>query len=280
MTILDEIRRYKREFVAETKRRVHDDELRRQAADAPPTRGFARALRGMRDASGRREAQATLRLTAEIKKASPSKGVIRADFDPAAIARSYEAAGASALSVLTDEKYFQGSLDALKAARAASDLPILRKEFMLHPLQVYEARAAGADAILLIAGFIEWSELADLRGLARDLALDVLLEVHHEDELDAALELQPDVLGINNRDLRHREFGTDLSVTERLLARVPDGITLMSESGIRGEEDVARLAALGVDAILVGEHLMREADPGRAIADKFGLRAARETPVK
>lgn len=271
MTILDEIAAYKRDFVEAARRRVPLDEVRAAVEAAPPTRGFARALRGTRAPDGAREPQATLRVIAEIKRASPSKGVIREDFDPVELARSYTEGGASAVSVLTDEKYFQGSLEALRRVREVTTLPLLRKEFMLDPYQVYEARAAGADAILLIAGMIEWGELRDLRWLARDLGLDVLLEIHNGDELDAALESRPDVLGINNRDLRTREFATSLETTVSLLPRIPPSVTLVSESGIRDRQDTARLAQLGVDAILVGEHLMREPDPGAAIGYKLGI---------
>lgn len=271
MTILDEIAAYKREFVRAARLRVPMEEVRAAAAAAPPTRGFAAALRGTRSPTGRREPQATLRVVAEIKRASPSKGVIREGFEPAELARAYTRGGASAISVLTDEKYFQGSLDALRRVRGATPLPVLRKEFMLDPYQVYEARAAGADAILLIAGMVPWADLRDLAGLARSLALEVLLEIHADAELEPALNLAPDVLGINNRDLRTREFETRIETTERLLPRIPDALTVISESGIRDRHDVQRLAALGIDGILVGEHLMREADPGAAIAAKLGI---------
>jgi indole-3-glycerol phosphate synthase len=271
MTILDEIVAYKREFVAGAKKAVPLEKVREAALAAPAPRRFVTAIRGMRGPTGQRIPQTRMRVIAEIKRASPSKGVIREDFDPAEIASSYEAGGASALSVLTDEKYFQGSLDALKAARAASKLPILRKEFMIDPYQVYEARAAGADAILLIAGLIPWAQLAELRALARELRLDVLAEIHNAEELPPTLELRPDILGINNRDLRTREFKTDLSQTENLIGDVPADQTLISESGIRDRADVARLSEIGVDGILVGEHLMREPDPGAAINARLGL---------
>lgn len=271
MTILDEIAAYKREFVRASSQAVSLETMRSAADQAPPTRGFARALRGTRSPDGSREPQSTLRIIAEIKRASPSKGIIREDFDPPELARSYTKGGAHAISVLTDEKYFQGSLDALRAVREVTDLPLLRKEFMLDPYQVYEARAAGADAVLLIAGLVEWDVLAQLRGLALSLTLDVLLEIHHADELENALKLQPDVLGINNRDLRTREFATTLDTTEGLIPAVPSELTLISESGIRDREDVNHLALLGVDGILVGEHLMREPDPGAAISTKLGI---------
>ncbi len=271
MNIMEQILIYKKEFVAEAKRAVSLEKVQRRAEKAPPTRGFARVLRGTRDAIGNRKIQSTLRVIAEIKRASPSRGVIRANFDPAAIARSYEAGDASALSVLTDEKFFQGSLDCLVQARKASSLPILRKEFMIDPYQVYEARAAGADCILLIAGLLPWSKLARLRNLAKKLSLDVLLEVHHAEEIVPALAIKPDALGINNRNLWSENLKTDLSQTELLMDRVPPRQTLVSESGIRDRYDVERLKLLGVDAILVGEHLMRERDPGAAIRTKLGI---------
>lgn len=274
MTILDEIVAYKREFVRQTRDAVPLKDVRAAAATAPPTRGFARSLRGTRSPDGSREPQATLRLVAEIKRASPSRGIIREDFDPVWLARSYTLGGASAISVLTDEKYFQGSLLVLEEVRSVTQLPILRKEFILDPYQVHEARAAGADAILLIAGMIPWPELAGLRDLAAELDLDVLLEIHNHGELDEALQLKPDVLGINNRDLRTREFKTDLRTTEDLLPEVPPSMTLISESGIGSRADVARLAALGVDGMLVGESLMREPDPGAAISSLFGIKPA------
>lgn len=271
MNILEQIVSYKREFVAVAKIANPIEHVREAADQAAPTRGFVRALRGTREANGAREPQATLRVVAEIKRASPSKGLIRADFDPAWLARSYESGGASAISVLTDVKYFQGSLDALRDARATTTLPILRKEFMIDPYQVYEARAVGADAILLIAGMIPWDAQAELRQLAREIGLDVLLEIHDAGEVDEALKLSPDVLGINNRNLRTKDLATDIARTEELLPLIPASQTLISESGIRDYADTARLAQLGVDGILVGEHLMRQPDPGAAISDKLGI---------
>jgi len=271
MNILEQIVNYKRDFVSSVREAVPIERVRERADQAPPTRGFARALRGTRSANGAREPQSTLRVVAEIKRASPSKGLIRVDFDPAWLARSYQSGGASAISVLTDEKYFQGSLDALRDARAATSLPILRKEFMIDPYQIYEARAAGADAILLIAGMIPWPAQAELRQLAGEIGLDVLLEIHDASEVDEALKLVPDVLGINNRNLRTKDLATDIGRTEELLPLIPASQTLISESGIRDHADTARLALMGVDGILVGEHLMREPDPGAAISEKLGI---------
>ena len=271
MTILDEIVAYKRGFVEGAQAARPLEEVAEAAEAAPPARGFAAAIRGTRGSNSLREPQSTLRVIAEIKRASPSKGVIREDFRPAELAASYQRGGAKALSVLTDEKYFQGSLAALEAARGASTLPILRKEFMIDPYQVFEARAAGADCILLIAGMIPWDELRELRRAAAELAMDVLVEIHSEEEIGPALELRPDLIGINNRDLRDAALATDISRTEQLIGRIPAGVTLVSESGIRSREDVERLARIGVDGILVGEHLMREPDPGAAIQATLGI---------
>jgi indole-3-glycerol phosphate synthase len=256
VTILDEILAVKRSEVAEAQGRAR--ELARAAAAAPAPRGFRRALL---TGSGPR-------VIAELKRRSPSKGEIRADFDPVAIARAYEAGGAAALSVLTDERFFGGSLAVLEAVRQATALPLLRKDFVIDPLQLDEARAAGADAVLLIAAALARPELERLHAHAVGLGLDVLVEVHDEAELDAAKGVGADLIGINNRDLR--TFVTDLAVTERLAKRVPHGALVVAESGIFGPEDVARLQRAGAAAFLVGESLMREADPGRALRRLLG----------
>lgn len=269
--ILTTIRNHKLGEVAEARQRRTLDELKREAAAQPPARGLARAMRGDRAADEPRRPGRRPRLLAEIKRASPSAGLIREDFDPVALACSYAAGGADAISCLTDEKFFKGSLDYLRAVRGAVDLPVLRKEFIIDPWQVWEARAAGADAVLLIAGIIDWSAQAELREEARAAGLDVLLEIHSDEELEPALELRPDLLGINNRNLRTRDLHTDLSTTLRLAPRMPAEIVLLSESGIRTADDVRQLAALGIDGVLVGEHLMREPDPGAAIAGRLGL---------
>ncbi len=229
--------------------------VRTDLPTAPPTplpaaRGFARAL----CAPG-------VALIAEVKKASPSRGVICEDFHPATIARAYEAAGAAAISVLTDEKYFQGKLTYLDAVRAVTRLPLLRKDFIIHPAQIYEA-VGRADAVLLIVAALTRGELTDLLALATACGLDALVEVHDERELEVALEVGAPVIGINNRDLR--SFTIDLQTTFRLLARLPRERTSVSESGIHTAAQVAELAAAGVDAILVGESLMVSADiPGK-----------------
>lgn len=244
--ILSRIVETKRVEVAEL--RPHAAELRARAADAAPTRGFASALRRPSEVA----------LLAEIKRRSPSAGPIRPDATPAEVATAYRAGGAAALSVLTDRDYFDGSLAALKSARAAVELPLLRKDFTIDPLQVFEARAAGADAILLIARILDDGQLTELLGLAADLGLDSLVEVHDAGELQRALAVGATLVGVNNRDLR--TFRTELDLSLRLAAGVPPAVTLVAESGIRTRDDVQRLGAAGVDAILVGESLMRQPD--------------------
>jgi indole-3-glycerol phosphate synthase len=206
-----------------------------------------------------------IRLIAEVKKASPSKGLIRPDFDPVAIARRYEETGASAISVLTDEKYFQGKLEYLTAIRETVQLPLLRKDFIIDRMQVYESRAAGADAILLIVAALPIGDLHALLSLTRDLGMDALVEVHTEPELCAALSVGAEIIGINNRDLQ--TFETKLETTIELAPKVPPDKVLVSESGINTRADVERLMAAGVDAILVGESLMREPDPGTKVKE-------------
>ena len=249
--ILQRILATKRDEVAALRRRQTLRELEANAREAPPAPGLRASLL---------RAGSPAALIAEVKKASPSKGLIRADFDPATIARAYERGGASALSVLTDESYFQGHLDHLRAARAAAALPVLRKDFTIDEAQVAEARASGASAILLIAAAMQATRLAELHAFARGLGLDVLVEVHDEAERDAVLAACPaiDLLGVNNRDLR--TFEVDLAVTERVAAGLPRDILLVSESGIFTPADVARVVAAGARSILVGESLMRQAD--------------------
>ncbi len=258
MNILDEILERKACQAAELRRDPGESALCERAASAAPARDFGSALR-----SGERP-----RVIAEFKRASPSRGAIRPDADPAAIAQAYEAAGASALSVLTDAVFFGGGLADLRAARAACALPVLRKDFTVDPIQVLEARAAGADAVLLIVAALDDARLRDLLGAAADTGLAVLVEVHTRDELDRALALDAQILGINNRDLR--TFRTDVSVT-RTLAPHAAGRTVVSESGLDSASTLHTLQAEGVDAFLIGEALMREPDPGEALAKLRGL---------
>lgn len=260
--ILQRILARKREEVAERSQSVPLETLRERAAAASPPRGF-RASLDAQLASGRPA------VIAEIKRASPSKGLLRDPFHPADIARSYAAAGAACLSVLTDRDFFQGSEAYLEEARAACALPVLRKDFIIDPYQVIEARAIGADCILLIAAALDTTRLNDLFGQARDLGMDVLVEVHDADELQAALQLgQEAILGVNNRNLR--TFETRLETTLELLDLLPKGRWLVTESGILHAADVARMRAAGVHAFLVGEALMRAPDPGRALVELFG----------
>jgi indole-3-glycerol phosphate synthase len=256
MTILDEILAHKRDEVAAAKRREAPAALRARAEacrEAP--RGFRAAL-----ASGPRP-----RVVAELKRRSPSRGEIRPDFDPIGCAKAYADAGAAAISVLTDNKYFGGELSLLEAVRREVALPLLRKDFLVDAYQVDEARVAGADAVLLIARALDVAQLRALRERAAALGLDALVEVHDEAEIDAALAAGADLVGINNRDLA--TFKTDLGTTERLAKRlVAVGVVVVGESGIFTVDDVRRLEAAGVHAVLVGEALMREPDVGRALA--------------
>jgi len=258
--ILEKILVRKREEVAARQGATAMGDLYARAAEQSPPRGFVDALKKS-IAFGRAG------VIAEIKKASPSKGLIRPDFDPVDIARSYEAGGASCLSVLTDHDFFQGHEDDLMAARAACALPVIRKDFMIDPWQVVEARAIGADCILLIVAALDSIQMAELASAAADLAMDVLIEVHDRAELDTALELKPAMIGINNRDLR--TFDTSLETTLTLSTAVPRGTLLVTESGIHTREDVARMRAADINAFLVGEAFMRRTDPGAHLATLF-----------
>ena len=260
---LAEICATKREEVAARKAFSTLDDLDRAAASATPPRGFRAAL----DA----KAAAGFGLIAEIKKASPSKGLIRADFRPAEHALAYARGGAACLSVLTDARYFQGHEDYLRDARAASSLPVLRKDFTLDPWQVAEARAIGADAILIIAAALDDAAMAEIEAAALERGMDVLVEVHDEAELARAARLQSRLIGVNNRDLK--TFRTDLAVTERLAPLAPEGALLVAESGIDSHADCLRLAEAGVRCFLVGESLMRQPEVERATRALLGGQA-------
>ncbi len=255
---LEKILAVKAEEVAKAKR--SEAAVRREAESAEKPRDFVGALRA-KIAAGRPA------VIAEIKKASPSKGVLRERFDPAAIARSYAQHGAACLSVLTDERFFQGRAGDLAAARGACDLPVLRKDFVIDPYQVYESRAMGADCILLIAAALEPSQMRELEAASASLGMAVLVEVHDQPELDAALDLATPLIGVNNRNLR--SFETSLDTTLELLTRVPTSRLIVTESGIHAPIDVARLRQAGVQAFLVGEAFMRAGDPGKELERIF-----------
>jgi indole-3-glycerol phosphate synthase len=255
MSILEQILRDKADEVADCRRKQPLAELRRRVRDLSAPRDFVAALRQTASTSECRP-----RIIAEIKKASPSKGVIRPNFDPVAIAQSYTVNGAAALSVLTDAKYFQGELRFLPAINAAVPLPLLRKDFTIDSYQVYEARAALADAVLLIVAALDLERLGELLALTQELGMAALLEVHTAEEVQRLLPLRPRLIGINNRDLR--TFHTDLDTTRRLLPLIPPEAVVVSESGINTADDIIDLRNQGVDAFLVGESLLRSADPG------------------
>lgn len=259
MSILDTIFDAKREEVAEAKRVVPLAEIRARADAAAPTRGFRAALASADKAPA---------LIAEVKKASPSKGVIREDLDPADVARSYSRAGAHALSVLTDVRFFQGSAENLALAREASGLPVLRKDFLCDVYQMFEARAWGADAVLLIAAALGPSQLADLRAAALALDMDALVEVHSAEDVDKALRVESDLVGINNRNLA--DFKTDLSITERLAPRLSGPALVVSESALESRADVDRAARAGADAVLIGTAFCAAADVEAKVREVMG----------
>jgi len=259
--ILEKILAVKREEIAVAMQTRPMSAVRADAQDAAATRDFVGALRA-------KIAQGKPAVIAEVKKASPSKGVLRENFDPATIARSYAAHGAACLSVLTDEQFFQGHADYLQQAREASGLPVLRKDFMIDPYQVHEARAMGADCILLIVAALDDKRMIELEAIAHSLGMAVLVEVHDASELERALRLETPLLGINNRNLR--TFETRLESTLDLLPVIPQGKLVVTESGILVRDDVQRMRAASVHAFLVGEAFMRANDPGAALGELFG----------
>jgi indole-3-glycerol phosphate synthase len=260
--ILKKILERKSEEVARARSDVPLSDLRSRIAELPAPLGFAARLRET-------AAAAKTAIIAEVKKGSPSKGVIRQDFDPLAIASIYGENGAACLSILTDAHFFMGDLAYIPAIRKIVNIPLLRKEFIFDPYQVFEARAAGADAILLIAAMLDLPALQDLSSQARELALDVLLEVHDEREMETALLTDCPLIGINNRNLR--TFETSLTTTERLAPLVPPERLIVAESGINARKDIERLANAGAKAFLVGESLMREADIGAKLRELLGI---------
>ena len=264
--VLEKIVAGKKKQIARQKSRVSVETLENQIAAAESARGFCQRIELMR-----RSGQAAV--IAECKKASPSKGVMRADYRPASIAKSYAKNGAACLSVLTDEKFFQGSPEHLQQAKSACALPVLRKDFMIDPYQVYEARAMGADCILLIVALLNFEQLRNLGDLALALGMDVLVEVHSKVELQLALELPYRLIGINNRNLK--TFHTSIKTSIKLRQLVPSDRILVSESGIHSSEDVEQLMAVGIDVFLVGESFMRAEDPGAKLSAIFGTQQQR-----
>lgn len=259
---LDKIVATKQQEVAELKQRITIAEMERRIAGLPACLGFERAL-----STGKKR---PMGLIAEVKKASPSKGLIREDFEPVKLAQSYEAAGADCISVLTDVQYFQGSNDFLTRVREAVNVPLLRKDFTIDPHQIYEARMIGADAILLIAAILTTDQMREYSSIAASIGLDTLIEVHDKEELDRVLELNPTLVGINNRNLK--TFVTDLRTTEELTQYIPAGITVVSESGISKAEEIGYLQSVGSHAVLVGEHFMRQPDVAEAVQALLGSR--------
>jgi indole-3-glycerol phosphate synthase len=257
---LDKIVATKHEEVKRLKETISIAEMEKRISDLPACLGFETALTKRR--------KRDMGLIAEVKKASPSKGLIRADFEPVQLARQYEDAGADCISVLTDEPYFQGSNEYLSRVRQSVNVPILRKDFTIDAHQIYEARMIGADAVLLIAAILTAEQMKQFLSLSRDLGLDALVEVHDREELDKVLELDATLIGINNRNLK--SFVTDIRTTEQLIRHIPAGKTIVSESGISSPQEIGYLKSLGVHAVLVGEHFMRQPEVGKAVHDLLG----------
>jgi indole-3-glycerol phosphate synthase len=260
--ILKKIIKRKTEEVAERQRVTPAEVLNHSLSQASPVRGFVNAI-------AQKISMGKAGVIAEVKRASPSKGIIREDFQPAEIAQSYAQAGAACLSVLTDIDFFQGADEYLQQARAACELPVIRKDFFIDPYQVYEARTLGADCILLIAACLSDEQMDELNGLAHNLGMDVLIEVHNVEELQRTLPLNNRLIGINNRNLR--SFETSLETTIDLLKQIPDDRIVVTESGIHTQEDVQLMRQNGVNAFLVGEAFMRADDPGSKLGELFGL---------
>jgi indole-3-glycerol phosphate synthase len=258
-SFLSRIVSHKRQEIARAKQHLPFAELEQRARTQAAPRDFRRALTGGKN----------IAVIAEMKKASPSAGVLRENFDPERLAKSYSENGAAALSILTDAEFFHGHLEHLRQARAACALPILRKDFLLEPYQVIEARVCGADAILLIVAILDRSQLFELLSVAGELGMQALVETHNEAEIDRALLAGADIIGINNRDLQ--TFEVALETTERLAKLIPRSCVRVAESGITSRQDVERMAACRIDAILVGSHLMRQLDPGKALPTLTGV---------
>ncbi len=258
--ILSKIVAQKLEEIVARKAQRSQSSLQAELSEYSATRGFKAALL---EKISRQESA----VIAEIKKASPSKGLIRDDFKPSSIAEQYQSGGATCLSVLTDEQFFQGHDDYLVAARAACTLPVLRKDFVVDEYQIYEARSLGADCILLIVSILDDAKLSSFHELGRSLGMNILVEVHDEEELERALEIQPDILGVNNRNLK--TFEVSLDTTIRLDKMVPKGTPIITESGIHTAEDVARMHSEGIFGFLVGEAFMRQEDPGSSLSEIF-----------
>ncbi|NIT14284.1 MAG: indole-3-glycerol phosphate synthase TrpC [Candidatus Dadabacteria bacterium] len=254
--ILDDILQNKKIEVQEAKTILPFDELKCKVKNCPAPKDFYSALCSK---------NGEIRIIAEIKKASPSKGILSADFNPQKIASLYESSGADAISVLTDSKFFKGSLDDLRAVRNTVDLPLLRKDFMIEPYQLYEAKYYGADAVLLIVAALGYEQLAELKSTAQSLGLHALVEVHNVKELETALSLNSDIIGINNRDLK--TFDVSLQTSVELSRYIPDDILIISESGIQSPEDIKSLKSHGISSFLIGESLMKSEDPGDKIKE-------------